>query len=445
MYSKKIKFLSGWIMSVFLFSGCGISDSLDSATSSVSSLVSASAETSELQILENLPEGTLAGASRSTSGLFSKAEAILSLKQYFPEEMLEKLEAEIPSTVQAEFLNAYIGGFNISYIIRPKVDEILFASLPTNPDPLAQEYICAAGEFIIEKKRVNSLIPEILKNPKFSGDMDEEAQHEIEKFMENPDSSIAKFSEKLKSDEEYEVFKKYADFTLTTDKDFIILSLSTNACDDADKKILAEFSKAVLDQDVMNKFISVDRKFFAPFLVKGNFAVVKIAMAEGEKQLWAEAEKNGFDVEKLKKLKSEILDPWGRTHAAKMIQSFEKISYVSGAIEGNLLDRQSEFLIKFSDEESAERIEEIQRGKIPSKKMWLHDGAKMTAKVSRNGGTVYDYTKYENTEYPSALAEIGGNTLTILSAITVVGIIATVETAFYSGAQEKAREAQRIN
>ena len=246
MYSKKMKLLSGAIMSVFLFSGCGISESLDSATSSVSSLVSGSAETSELQVLENIPKGTLAFASKNTKGLQSKVDSILSLKQYLPEDIKADLDEDFSEVFQREFVSAYLlRGVNYAGIVRPKVDEILFASFPTNPDPIAQEYICAAGKFQIEKKRVNSILTEILKTPEFSDNMDEEAQHEIEKFMENPDTSIRTFSEKLKSDEEYEVFKKYADFFLTTDKDFVIFEISTNACDDADKKILVDFLYAV--------------------------------------------------------------------------------------------------------------------------------------------------------------------------------------------------------
>ena len=446
MYSKKMKMMSAFVMSAFFFSGCGVSESLNSATSSVSSLVSGSAETAELQILENLPEGTFAFASKNTTGLQSKADIVLSLKQYLPEEMKSDLEENFSEIFQKEFLSGYVmGGLNYAGIVRPKVDEILFASFPTNPDAIAQENICAAGKFVFQKKRAKAIVSEILKNEKMSADISEENKADLKNFSENMDKEIQKISEKIKAEPDYEAFAKQANFTLSTTDDLIVAEISTKACDENDLKILADFQSKVYAQDTMNAFVSVDRKFFAPFLAKGNLAVVKIAIAEGEKQIWAEAEQNGFDVEKLKTLKSEILDPWGRTNFVKMWKSFEKVSYVSGYVKGNLADRESELLIKFSDEKMAELFAEIQEGKIPANKMWLHDGAKFTAKVSRNGGTVYDYAKFENTEYPSILGVMGGDPQTVLVVITVVGILATGATALYSKAQAKARAAQQIN
>ncbi len=438
MISKKI--LSGLLMSTMVLSGCG--KAVDDSVSVASSLnpFSPSSTTEELQILENLPEGTLAFATKNTTGLQSKAEIIFSLKDYLPEEIQKNMDDEFPASLQKELINAYIlSGINTAGIIRPKKDEILFAAMPTNLDAIAQENICAAMKFVVEKKRAKNVVSEILKSEKMVQNMSEEEKKQMEKFLENPDDFIAEISEKIKGKDNFKTFQKYGDVEFSSTDTLLVAKVWTQACDENDQKILEEFQLAVYEQDRMNEFVSLDQKFLKPFLAEGNLAIAKIAFAEGEKQLLEEAKQNGFDEAKFRKLKSEILDPWKRMNISKMFASFQKISYVSGLMKGNFADRESELLLQFSDEEMAELFAEIQTGKIPQNKLWLHDGATMTADVSRNGGTVYDYVKYENTEYPSIISSTSGG----IVVITMIGVLATGSTALYTAAQEKARDAVR--
>ena len=438
--------MTGLLASLLVFSGCG--KAVEDSVSAVTSLgeTSGSAQTAELEILENLPAGTLVFAGKNTTGLQSKADIILSLKDYLPEEMKAELDKNFSEGLQKEFITAYLlKGINSTVVIRPKKEEILFAAMATNPNAIAQENICGEVKISISKERIQKIITELQKNEKISSEITDEGSEYIQKFTKDPDALMQEFSDKLKAESDYKTFQKYAEFSFSTDEKNIIAEISTNACDEADKTILEKLHREVNAQDTMSSFISFDRAFLNPFLAKGNLATAQIAMAEGEKQLYAEIEKKGFDVEKIKQLKSEILDPWGRTNFSKMWGSFEKVSYVSGMVNGNLMDRESEVMVKFSDEEMAKLFAEIQEGKIPANKMWLDDGAKMTAKVSRSGGTVYDYLKLENTEYPSVLGQVGGNPFMLLTGITVVGIIETGATALYAGAQKKARDAVKRN
>jgi type II secretory pathway pseudopilin PulG len=420
---KSKKTLAILLSATVFFSGCGSTvEEISTQSNTVFMGEDVSAITPEMEILDALPEGVMAFAVQQPSVMKSKVDALFEYWKYLPEEMqsdLEKQAQEEFEKTPKEVVEEFVGALEYSAFIQPKKEDLLFAEMAINPVLVAEEGVCGIIDVSAKKSYLKM----------YAEDFD----------MSPEDFSDENLQKKL--DEIQPKIPDFIDLQVDFSEDNIRAKVMTAACDEASKNAAQQFFDAVQNQDQIAEFSSVDKKFFAPFLAKGNINAAKAAIAVGESQFYTKAEQEGFDPKALKKLKGEILDPWGRTNFAKMIMSFESLSYVSAPLEGNMMDRKSEWKVEFADEEMATLFAEMQSGKIASRKLWLSEETDYTAKVSQDGAVVYSFVQYKNAEYPSVFAEFGSGAVV---AIGVIGILSTGAVAMFSSAQEKARDAVRL-
>jgi thiol-disulfide isomerase/thioredoxin len=427
----KKSFAAFCIATVFL-SGCSkTAEEVVTTVNAPKTAENIEATTDELKILENLPTGVMAYAIRATSGLFSKAEQIVTLKEYLPEHMKMALNENIPEIYHSEIVNAYWGGLNISMLAIPKTQntengvvdwEKFFALMNEKDDEKTAEYLlevvntnlCVAGKGAVEMSRVKDLLQKSLDNEEMRAKLSEEDIAEMTALTNGDEEKTKEFFEMMQKEiqdakegkgdgAENQEFLLASNFTLSYDDEFVMIDMYSNACTQEDKTLMKNFADQVNHQDRMSEFFSFDKAFLQSFLSEKEIDMLKKNIPEKKAEFFAAFEEKGMKKETIEKIFAEIVDPLQKLPFFHQFRDFEKYAIVWGEIKGNFADRESESVLQFSDEKTAALMAEIKTGQIAQKKLWINEETDFVSTVSYNQktGNIYQYEQYKDAEYPS--------------------------------------------